>query len=304
MKEVEYLKIIQNTLSDSSFLGDDCALLEKFGLYVTQDSLIEDVHFILSSTTPFELAKKAVNINLSDLAAALAEPLFISISLSIPSSLSHSFVEEFYNGIEDCCKQYKIKVIGGDLTSSDKVFISICAIGKKYSEIAVSRSFANIGDVVATTGLHGDSAGGLKLIFDKNCSSKYLLKKHLCPVPQIEKSKQIVDALNKAGVKRLAIMDTSDGLGDAVYKISKASNCFLNIDNIPVSDILKETFPDEWENLAIWGGEDFELLFCLPQSVYDLLDKSQFYKIGTVLNQPISDCMLKDFEHKCFKHFS
>lgn len=303
MKELEYLKIIHNTLSDSSFLGDDCALLKEFGLCVTQDTLVEDVHFVLSSTTPFELAQKAINVNLSDLAAALSEPLFVTISLSIPSSLNNTFVEEFYKGVESCCKQYGIKVIGGDLTSSDKIFISICAIGKKNLDIDVSRSFAEVGNVIVTTGVHGDSAAGLKFILDSQDSPDYFVKKHLCPLAQIKKSKQIAEALNKAGVKKIAMMDTSDGLGDAIYKISKASGCYLNIETIPVSDILKETFPQSWKNLAFWGGEDFELLFCVPEEVYNLLDKSQFYKIGTVINQSLSDDLVKDFEDKSFKHF-
>jgi len=288
MKEIEYLNIIQNTLSDSSYLGDDCALLDEFGLYVTQDTLVENVHFILATTSPCELAQKAVNVNLSDLASNAALPLYITVSLSFPNKLGADFVNEFYKGIDICCEKFNIKVVGGDLTSSDRLVISICAIGKKCSDINISRSCAQVGDIVVTTGFHGDSAGGLNLLLAGKTTPEYLIKKHLCPLPQIEKSKVILNAASSVGVSRFAMMDTSDGLGDAVYKISKSSNVTLRIDTILVSDTLKATFSDEWKDLALWGGEDFELLFCVPQQVYDLLDKTQFYKIGVVTNESLS----------------
>lgn len=304
MRELEYLSIIEKNLSDTSYLGNDCAILKEFGLCITQDTLVEDVHFILSTTTPYDLAQKSVNINISDLAATLAQPLYITISLSLPNFLNQNFINEFYKGINDCCNKFKIKVVGGDLTASEKLIISICAIGKKNPDIDVSRSFAQPEDIILTTGYHGDSAGGLNLILNKKENPQYLINKHLLPNAQIEKSKHLAFIAQKAGIKKLAMMDTSDGLGDAVYKISKASGFMLQLNQIPASDILKSTFPNKWKDLAMWGGEDFELLFCIPQDVYDLLDKSQFYKIGTVLNQPISDCMLTEFENKSFKHFN
>lgn len=303
MKELEYLKIIKETLSDSSYLGDDCAFLSEFGLYVTQDTLVEDVHFKLVNTTPYELAQKSINVNLSDLASNGAKPLYVMVSLSLPNSIQNSFLCEFYKGINDCCNEYGIKVIGGDLTSAEKLYISICAIGKNNSAVGISRSFATVGDVVVTTGFHGDSAGGLNLLLNNKTEPEYLIKKHLSPIAQVKKSEQIIDAVVKSGVLKFAMMDTSDGLGDAIFKISQASNVFLKIDNIYSSSILKETFPDSWKDLAMWGGEDFELLFCVPQKVFDLLDKSQFYKIGTVVNQSLPKEFIYDFEHKSFKHF-
>ena len=79
MKELDYLTIIGQTLKDSSFLGDDCAFLSEFGLYVTQDTLVEDVHFKLTTTSAFELAQKAINVNLSDLASNCAIPLYVPL---------------------------------------------------------------------------------------------------------------------------------------------------------------------------------------------------------------------------------
>ena len=84
MKELEFLDIIKNSLSFKSFIGNDCAFLDEHDLFFTQDTLVEDVHFSLYTTTPYLLGRKAVNVNLSDLAAALAKPEYISISLSLP----------------------------------------------------------------------------------------------------------------------------------------------------------------------------------------------------------------------------
>lgn len=309
MKETDYLNIINQTLTDSSLLGDDCAYLEELGICITQDSLVEDVHFKLSYTTPFELGQKAVNVNLSDLAAAGAVPLYITVSLSLSKEVDESFVREFYQGIDAAASKYNVKVAGGDLTGSDKVFVSICAIGKKDNEVKVSRKFAKFGDFVVTTGVHGDSAGGLKLLMQGRSEPDVLIKKHLVPSVQSEKSLELMNAAKLTGIKELAVMDTSDGLGDAIYKLSKESGLYFNIDfsSIPISRELKETFKENYIDLALWGGEDFELLFCAPKELFDILDKTKFFKIGVVTDVPFSKCPKNEFyteyETKSYKHF-
>ncbi len=303
MKELEYLSIINKELEDSSLLGDDCAFLSDLGIYVTQDTLVEDVHFKLSTATPYQIAQKSVHVNISDLAAAGAEPLYITISLSLPRYCDESFVKEFYKGVNFACSSLNIKVAGGDLTASDKVVVSVCAIGKKMSSVEVSRSFAKANDVVIVTGFHGDSAGGLRLLTQGGKKSQYLTDKHLLPVAQTEKSKEIINAAATAGVHKIAMMDTSDGLGDAVYKISKASGKMIKLEHIPVSKELMEMFPDDYMDLALWGGEDYELIACIDEKVYNLFDKTKFIKIGRVLDKPLSKDFVEQFENKSFKHF-
>ena len=125
MKEIEFLDTISAKLANNKYLGDDCAYLEEFGLYVTQDTLVEDVHFSLQTTTPEELGWKAAAVNLSDIAASAAVPLYITVSLSLPENTDINFVEKLYRGLNKICKKYNVAVIGGDLTRSEKVFISI-----------------------------------------------------------------------------------------------------------------------------------------------------------------------------------
>ena len=303
MREIEYLKVIENTLADSSLIGDDCAFLEQLDICVTQDTLVEDIHFSINTITPYQLGQKAVNVNLSDLAAAGAKPLYITISLSMPKTSGNDFVEEFYKGVQYSCEKYKVKVAGGDLTGSEKYFVSVCAIGRKYNDVRVSRSFAKQGDIIITTGFHGDSAGGLKLIQKGQKAPQCLINKHLVPVARIQESEYIMNTAKQEGVSELAMMDTSDGLGDAVCKLSGACNLEFDLDYIPVSDILKHTFPDTYNDIAMWGGEDFELLFTVPEKLYDKLDKTKFIKIGRVSDRPFSSEREREFEQKSFKHF-
>lgn len=333
MKELEYLKIINETLNDSSLLGDDCACLsglsDKSGrqICVTQDTLVEGVHFLLDTTTPFKLGQKAVNVNLSDLAAAGAEPLYLMISLSLPKTIGGDFVKSFYEGVQFSIQKLSVIVAGGDLTASDNVCISICAIGRKYNDVNISRSCAKAGDIIAVTGTHGGSAGGLRLLangenaskplIDKNTDEKpdeknfqTLIQKHLVPIPQTDKSRILMQAAQECGVKSIAMMDSSDGLGDALYKLSQGCGLAFDIDysSIPVDEELKMAFPDGWTDMALWGGEDFQLVFCADKSVFEKPDKNEFYKIGTVTDKPFASSGLQDkikeeFERKSYRHF-
>lgn len=285
MKETEYLDSIKKALSDPGFLGDDCAflpasLIGENGFFVTQDSLVEDVHFKKDFISPYQLGKKAVNVNLSDLAAMCSKPLVLTISLSLPKNIEEAFVSDFYKGVNEVCIKHDVKVAGGDLTGSDKIFISVCAIGASACPYIVSRKFAKPGDVIVTTGFHGDSAGGLKLLCCNQKSPAGLINAHLNPQAQLEKSRYISQKSNR----NFAMMDTSDGLADALYKLSKDSGVtmVIDFDKVPVSDDLKNTFPEEYRNMVLWGGEDYQLLFCIGKDVYETLDKNLFYKIGVV----------------------
>lgn len=312
-KEQQFLNVINSILSDNSYLGDDCAFLQELGIYVTQDSLVEGVHFLLSTTDAYNLGRKAASVNLSDLAAAGAKPLYITISLSCNDSVDEKFVEGFYKGINDVCNEFDVKVAGGDLTGAESVFISICAIGKKVSKTKVSRANARNGDVVFVTGAHGDSAGGLKLLMNGDKSCEYLIKKHLAPIAQIQKSREIMQIAQQD----FAMIDSSDGLGDALFKISDASGVTLDIDfeSVPVSDELKAYFPDDWNSLVLWGGEDFELVGCISEQDFKKLDKNKFFKIGRVVeripDKPVilgsrdCECIIdcEVFSKKSFNHF-
>lgn len=312
MKESDFLKIISSKLSFSNYLGDDCAYLEDLDIFVTHDTLAENVHFSMYTTTPYLLGRKAVSVNLSDLAAALSKPKYITVALSLPKNTSDNFVSELYRGINDVCNEYGVKVIGGDITGSDKIVISICAIGKRCSLYNSSRSFAKKGDYIVVTGNFGSSAAGLYAMQNFLYCSDELKSAQLNPVPRILESEKLASIIDS----NIAVMDASDGLVDALYKIAEASKHSLEIDfeKVPVLpdviDFSKRNDLD-YKDFVKWGGEDFELVACVPEETYLKLDKDTFHFIGRVLNKDNMPCVKinseiitqKIFLEKSYDHF-
>lgn len=293
MKELDFLKIINESLSDSSYLGDDCAFLDDFGLFVTHDTLVEDVHFSMYTTSSYLLGRKSISVNLSDLAAALAVPLYVTVSLSVPKTVSDSFVKDLYKGINDVCREYNVKVIGGDLTGSDKIVISVCAIGKKSSSYMSSRRFARNNDYILVTGEFGSSGAGLYALSNFLQADQKLINSHLNPVPKIKE----MNALSKIIKSDIASMDTSDGLIDALYKISLASKHSVKIDinKVPVNSELIEFCCQnnlDFKKFVKWGAEDYEQIICVPEDIYLALDKNIFTCIGRVMNKDLNPCVI------------
>ncbi len=316
MKELDFINIVENTLNNSSLLGDDCAYLKDLGIFITQDTLVEDVHFSMYTTSPYNLGRKAVNVNLSDLAASLSKPLYISVSLSLPKMIKNSFVSELYRGINDVCNEYNVKVSGGDITGSDKIIISVCAIGKKVSKYVSSRRNAKKGDYILATGSFGASSIGLYALQNFLYADDYLINAQINPKARVKEGLILADVINSD----IAVMDTSDGLIDALYKIALASRHSVEIDinkvNVDkrVIDFASRNELD-YKNFVKWGGEDYELIVVVPENTYLNLDENLFKPIGRVLNKDVTPCvMVKDgdktekitqeiFEKYTYNHF-
>ncbi len=291
-KETLFLKIINETLSDNSYLGNDCAYLKELNLLVSQDTLVEDVHFKLDYFTPFELGKKSALVNISDILSGGGEPKYLTISLS--GNLDETFIKEFYEGLNCTCNKYKIKVIGGDLTGGDKITVSICIMGYGLKQIS-SRKTAKEGDYLYLKGITGSSAKGLQLLLsgikDKN---NEFIKAHIEPKLYPNISKEIANNTNYP----YSMMDTSDGLYDAIYRISKESNVGFNFEY----DKIEKRIDDK--ELVLFGGEDYGLLICLDPKDKPLADKLGLIQIGhaTKENKIIMDGVILD-EYKSFDHF-
>lgn len=252
MKEKELIQIIKSTLN-SEYIGDDCAYLKDLGIVVTQDSLVEDIHFSLDYTTPYQLGWKSAAVNISDICASGAKPKYLTISLSLPNYLDENFVKEFYQGAKSVSDD--IEIVGGDITGSDKVYISACAIGLTKGRKISSRANAKAGYKIIVSGEHGNSANGLKLLKQGLNQPEKFIKAHLMPVPQTEFSKKIASIADFD----YAMMDTSDGLADALIQIADASNVQIKIDTskIPYD---KNVLIDE----VLYGGEDYQLVAAVP----------------------------------------
>lgn len=266
MKELEFIQIIKNTLSKKSHIGDDCAYLKDLDIVVTQDTLIENIHFLTKFSTPYQLGYKSLMVNLSDIFAAGAIPKYFTISLSLPSNTSSEFIKEFYKACEDLSKEFDFEVIGGDITGAENISISVCAIGLTGGRNISSRAYAKVGDYVVVVGNHGSSAAGLWLLQNNIDRYPELIESHLQPAIQKNFSNEI--AIKLTG--NYAMMDTSDGLVDAVFKIAQASDVQISVefDKIPYDKTIEEVAKSanvDFKDWVLYGGEDFQLVACVSE---------------------------------------
>ena len=306
MNEINLIKKIKNTLK-SQYIGDDCAYLKDLGIVISQDSLVEDVHFSKHMMSPYQIGYKSVMVNLSDIAASGAKPAYLTVALSLPKQIEDEAVVEFYEGAKFALKGLDVEIVGGDITGSDKLYISISVIGKTLDRKISSRSHAKIGHKIIISGVYGSSAAGLRILQNNLEPDKDLIKAHLMPVAQIDFAKQISEQIQED----YAMMDTSDGLFDALFKIGSASECTMSVDfeRILYDPKIKEYFSD-YKDLILFGGEDYQIVATVPVELLPSL--KDYIIIGEVL--PKEDCVIKlntennvekfnDLSNKCFNHF-
>lgn len=300
MKEKEFITIIKNTLN-SPYIGDDCAYLKDLGIVVTQDSLVEDIHFSTKFISAFDLGFKAVMVNVSDVVASGAEPKYLTVSLSLPSNVKEDFVEEFYNGCKKACGD-DVQIVGGDITGSEKIYISICAIGKTLGRNISSRKNAKIGQKVIVSGIHGSSSAGLKLLLEGKNSPEKFIKSHINPVAQVEFGKNISTTVKEP----YAMMDTSDGLMDGLSTIANESGVLLDIDfdKIPHEKDIEQF--ENWQDLVLFGGEDYQILATVPQNFqggFEIGVVKEGLGVNLKLRDKITHYSKQDVEEKVFNHF-
>lgn len=300
MKEKEFITIINNTLN-SPYIGDDCAYLKDLGIVVTQDSLVEDIHFSTKFISAFDLGFKAVMVNVSDVVASGAEPKYLTVSLSLPSNVKEDFVEEFYNGCKKACGN-EVQIVGGDITGSEKIYISISAIGKTLGRNISSRKNAKIGQKVIVSGIHGSSSAGLKLLLEGKNSPEKFIKSHINPVAQVEFGKNISTTVKEP----YAMMDTSDGLMDGLSTIANESGVLLDIDfdKIPHEKDIEQF--ENWQDLVLFGGEDYQILATVPQNFqggFEIGVVKEGLGVNLKLRDKITHYSKQDVEEKVFNHF-
>jgi thiamine-monophosphate kinase len=276
-------------------VGDDAAVIDHFGkqTVITTDLLVEGVHFDLMYTPLRHLGYKSVVVNLSDVYAMNAIPTQITLSLAFSNRFSVEALDEFYEGVLAACEHYDVDLIGGDTSTAQKgLVISVTALGEVTPDKFVRRSTAKKGDLLCVTGYLGAAFLGLTLlerekqIYLENPKvqpdlegEKYVVGRLLKP----EARKDIIEFFQASEIIPSSMMDVSDGLSSEILHICRQSRlgCVLYEDKIPVNDDIKNAafkFGLDPTACALSGGEDYELLFTLPQSEYDKL----------VLNEQIS----------------
>lgn len=300
IKDIGELKLIQRIADNyrsslSSIvtgIGDDAAALrisENNILLTTCDLLLEDVHFNLNFTDSYQLGRKSLAVNLSDIAAMGGTPLFFLVSLALPPHLPIEFIDDLYRGMTDLADEFDTKLVGGDTnTSPDKLMINITLLGEANPDHLLKRSGAQVGDSIFVTGTLGDAALGFFILeFDKNMNRPYshntLTYKHLSPYPRIKEGISIAE-------NRLAsaMIDISDGLLIDLRRILTLSKlgATIYIPQLPLSKEFKQYQGKLKHNkidFALKGGEDYELLFTSPQN-----KEKELLKLGQTLGVPIN----------------
>ena len=275
---------------DDMGIGDDCAILsvsEAENHVITTDLLIEDVHFLKNKISPQELGYKSLAVNLSDIAAMGAQPLYSFLSIGIPKETDIEYLNGFMEGYHQLSSKYNTPLMGGDTTKSmDKLVVNVAVVGRVEKPKTKMRSMAQNGDVICVSGFLGDSAGGLKILLDRlelNEQNMQLVRRHHLPEPMI---KEAVWLANHNEVH--AMMDISDGISSDLKHILKASgqSASIDIEQLPVSPLLNEVGKKHgWNSygLASSGGEDYELLFTVKESRFEKINDGFKAKFGKPL---------------------
>lgn len=292
MNEIQLLAKIKNEIKNHftfntanksliEIIDDTAIISNSVGMQIlTSDMLIEDIHFSKQIASFEDIGWKAIARNLSDVAAMGAIPSYFLISLGITKKMNISQVIQIYKGMRILAKKYKVNLIGGDSSISSKVFISITMNGI-LKALPLLRTKARINDLICVTGNLGGSAAGL-LTLKKDYSVKNSLTKiHLRPNPRIIEANKLA----KTGVH--SAIDISDGLLIDLQKLVMASNVSAEIElnSIPINNLVKKLFPKISLDLALTGGEDYELIFTCPPNLINTVDKilaSKFSIIGKI----------------------
>lgn len=244
-------------------IGDDTAAWQCSDRVqlATVDSFVQDVHFTLETATWREIGWKSLAINLSDIAAMGGVPRYSLIALSLPDTTGVEDVDEMYRGIIELAGKFDTAIVGGNISRAPQVSITITVIGESQGDNILKRSSAKPGDAIAVTGWPGSAAGGLAMLMQKLKFSKedaaYFRNAFLQPTPRIAEGQMLVKNGIATGI------DTSDGLLADLRHICETSKVSARIDSdkVPVHELLKKNFKEKAAEMALAGGEDYELLF-------------------------------------------
>ncbi|GAB1537899.1 thiamine-phosphate kinase [Scytonema sp. NUACC21] len=261
----------------SDIIGDDAAVLSTEpgqSLVVTTDVLVDGVHFSDLTTSPEDVGWRASAANLSDIAAMGATPLGITVGLGLPGDVSVSWVERLYQGMTQCLGQHNTPIVGGDIVRSPTITIAISAFGQVNPSRTIRRDKAKVGDVIIVTGVHGASAAGLQLLLHPELGKQLsdsdraeLIAAHQRPFPRLDVLPILWEILDPPSLP-ISGMDSSDGLADAVVQICRSSGvgAVIDRDRIPLPAAFDWWLTKEQAlEYALYGGEDFELVLCLPK---------------------------------------
>jgi thiamine-monophosphate kinase len=287
-------------------IGDDAAVWRPSAdedVVVTTDSLVEGIHFRRDWTDWQSLGHKILAVNVSDLAAMGAAPKLAVVTLGLRGDETVRDLEDLYRGLGELALRHGMAVAGGDIVRSPhELVFHVTALGQTNRRRVLTRSGARPGDVIGVTGTIGAAASGLRLLgLDSDdprrsaTTADVLIAAHLRPEPRVAIGAALLDH------GATSAMDLSDGLAGDLPKILAASGVSALIDarRLPVAAAVRALFPADWLDLALRGGEDYELLFTAPPDAWDAIAREVTHlggvatAIGEVVPRPAGESVVE-----------
>ena len=297
-------------------IGDDAAVLkfDESNIAMSQDILVEGVHFDLSYVPLKHLGYKSVVVNISDILSMNMKPSHVLVSIAVSNRFKIEAIEELYAGINLACSNYNIDLIGGDTTSSNKgLMISVTCIGNTNKKNITKRSGVNEDDLLVVSGDLGAAYMGLqvlereKKVFEVNPKSQpdlsnytYCIQRQLKPEARID----IIKLLEEMKINPTAMIDISDGLSTEISHLSNSSGLSFHIyeDKIPILEETKNVCDEFKINHSIAflnGGEDYELLFTVSKRHEKKIVSSEYLTIiGSSIKKKEDNCMITNLGQK------
>lgn len=253
-------------------IDDDAAVLKCSTGHLTllaTDALVEGVHFNLDYFDYYQVGWRAMAANLSDIAAMGGEPQFAVVSIALPDNMRVADVDDLYDGLRSIAERSHTAIVGGDTTSSpDGLFIAIAIVGHVEERCLTRRKGACVGDGIFVTGTLGDARCGYRVLNSEPLKTDdrfvAITRKHLTPVPRLQEARFLVENFPIS-----AMIDISDGLASEIHHLCRSGQvgAIVSAQAIPVAPETPEVasrFSEPAFDYALYGGEDYELLFTLP----------------------------------------
>ena len=262
-------------------VGDDAAVYPTPARLeiATTDTLVDGVHFRSAGVDWRALGWKSLAVNISDIAAMGGRPTYALVTLGLPKETPVEWLAGLYDGLADIALEYEIRIAGGDIVGSPVIFLTVSLAGVPVfpSEVVVStpplpvlqRSQARPGDRIGVTGQLGAAAAGVLALAEPDqfdpADADYFVQAQLRPRPRVAEGQELL----RRGVR--AALDLSDGLVGDLFHVCERSgvSARLTLRDVPIDERVRATFGDRAIDLALYGGEDYELLFTARPAVMD-----------------------------------
>ncbi len=278
-------------------IGDDCCVFSTSGevaTLLTTDMLVERIHFLLGAISPYQLGRKALAVNMSDIAAMGGDPREAVISIAVPDTVDLAFLDDLYDGMKSMAGEFEVNLLGGDTTSSpEHLIVNVAMVGEARMDEILYRSGAEVGDLIFLTGPVGSSAAGLDILLKGRevHDEEDLIEAHHDPYPHVKEGR-IIASMKVAN----SLIDVSDGVAADLGHICTESKLGAVIEEemIPTTEEFRaycQRFGEDANRLSLHVGEDYVLLGTVPaQAEADLREalRSQdckFYPIGRTVSE-------------------